>query len=266
MLVDQGLLTAQKNVEELFRVIELDHQVSHKLYGGIRAAEWNLRASIVQHYCQKYSSVGSFLREEQFLNVDPEFTPKDMQITIVNHALRYQENYVREHVDRQSAAMNIQRPRKCSRHNIEKYSQLIDGLPLWSIIDSFSLGLLARFIMTCDKSNENRVWKSVAADFEIPNQIFDASLRSLLSLRNLVAHQSRLWMRPTTNTGKPPKKLKNYLRTTDDKAMHVSFVNLSLFQGRQAEHVKFSQEITEKAQGNEHYWHGVTKVREQPKK
>lgn len=210
----------------------------------------------------KFQPADSFLQEEQFLMLDPEFSPKDMRLSILNHALRYRENYVRHHVDAACINMEIQRPRKSSHHQFDEHSRLLSDLPLWSVIDSFSLGLLTRFIMSCDRSSGNQIWKSVAADFEIPNQIFETTLRSLLSLKNLVAHQSRLWMRPTTDTGKRPKKFRQYLAGVDSKAMYVAFLNLAWFQGKHLSHKNYANMLQELVTANHHYWYGVSQVKE----
>ncbi|WOT02264.1 Abi family protein [Corynebacterium pyruviciproducens] len=69
-------------------------------------------------------------------------------------------------------------------------------------MDSFSLGRLVKLIQRCDRTPEDtqRVWRKIADDMGIPAGRFDTGMESLRSLRNLVSHQARLWLRPTTNT------------------------------------------------------------------
>ena len=60
---------------------------------------------------------------------------------------------------------------------------------------------------------------------------FDGRLKSLTTLRNRVAHGSRLWMMPTTDTSAKPKIFAKDLREADPKGMLVSFANVALLQG-----------------------------------
>ena len=269
MLADQNALETAKEPQVLFELIDHDHRISGELFSAMRNMEWKLRASIVKHYCQKYSSVGSFLQTEQYLQMDADFTPSDMVTSILKHILRYGEGYVVRHIDSKANELGTERLKSLTARNIDAAKRLAEDLPLWSIIDSFSLGLLSRFIMCCDNTSTldepsataGPLWKAVAADFEIPASIFHSSLRSVTNLRNLVAHHSRLWMRPTTDSGRPPKKFKEHLRGTDNKAMHLAFINLGMFQGKQAQHISFANQITEMCQENEPYWHGVSRIR-----
>ena len=60
---------------------------------------------------------------------------------------------------------------------------------------------------------------------------FEGRLKSLTTLRNRVAHGSRLWMMPTTDTPAKPKIFAKDLREADPKGMLVSFANVALLQG-----------------------------------
>src|SRR5699024_12764685 len=99
------------------------------------------------------------------------------------------------------------------------------------------------------------------AEFGFPVSTFPSSVRFVTTFRNVVAHHSRLCMRPTTDSGRPPKKFKGHLRGTGNKAMHLAFINLGMFQGKQAQHISFANQITEMCRENQPYWHGVSRIR-----
>lgn len=135
----------------------------------------------------------------------------------------------------------------------------MEGLPLWSVIDGFSLGLLSRFITQCDRMNQDRpVWKAIAGDLDFPAQTFQTGIRSLTVLRNQVAHHSRLWMHPSTDSPRKPKRFKRQLRGADPKAMRVAFLNLAMFRPR-AEQAGYAKELEVAVAENSAYFYGVNK-------
>ena len=73
-------------------------------------------------------------------------------------------------------------------------------------------------------------YKKIASDMEINHNLFLTNIRSLTTLRNSIAHCNRLWMKPTTDTPKKPKKFNRQLRDIDSKGMYISFANVALFQ------------------------------------
>ncbi|MDO4631134.1 MAG: Abi family protein [Corynebacterium sp.] len=120
----------------------------------------------------------------------------------MNDILEYSEAYIVEQLYESSKAKRCELPKRCRMDNWELCQELSKDLPLWSVVDSFSLGRLVKLIQRCDKNadDKERIWRTIAANMEVPAGRFEAGMESLRSLRNLVCHQSRLWMRPTTYT------------------------------------------------------------------
>lgn len=73
--------------------------------------------------------------------------------------------------------------------------------------------------------------RSTAEYMGVNHKHFEGRLKSLTTLRNRVAHGSRLWMMPTTDTSAKPKIFAKDLREADPKGMLVSFANVALLQG-----------------------------------
>ena len=91
----------------------------------------------------------------------------------------------------------------------------------------------------------------------VSHKHFEGRLKSLTTLRNRVAHGSRLWMMPTTDTSAKPKIFAKDLREADPKGMLVSFANVALLRGntrRQREAWKAIKALVEQ---NESYRVGV---------
>lgn len=261
MLVGRGLIDrCQKDPDDVFELIEMDHKVAGLLYGGLRRAEWSLRSSVVEHYCDHFTAADSFLRPDQYLAVDQD-SPQEMVERLLSQIIRYGEPYVDAHIKTAAEETGHQRPKQYERASHDLCASYVRDLPLWSVIDSFTLGLLSRFITQCDPRGGNTlpVWKEVAQDLEVATGIFLSNIESLTVLRNLVAHHARLWMRPTTNSPRAPKYFKSQLRGTDPKAMRVAFLNLALFQGRDGRD-DFATAIDNLLRENPIYYYGVTKV------
>lgn len=248
--------------ETLEKIIKHDHEVCTLLYSGIRKAEWSLRALTVKHYCERHDPYSSFLNPEQYSSTYMEKNAKTLIEKIICEVIRYNEPYVRIALDSNSQGLFPRCPDKYDPTRYEKFVDLISILPIWSIIDSFSLGTLSKFIQHCEYNahQKNEVWRAVANDLSIPASLFLGNLHALSLLRNLVAHNVRLWMRPTVYSPKKPKFFKNKLKDADGNSQVVAFYNLAMFQGKDNHKRKFAEEIAAKINQYPPYALGVTQT------
>jgi len=124
----------------------------------------------------------------------------------------------------------LESPRKMTEANRLAAMQ---NLPIWAAVDGWTLGLLERVITETKPvvmdEQQRWLWKDVAGAFSVSNQLFQTQLNSLIVLRNLVAHHSRLWMRPTTASPKKPKVYGRVAREADAKSMYVLWLTLASF-------------------------------------
>ncbi len=261
VLIDQQHLPGPtKTPDDVFSLIRVDHQVAALLYSGLRRAEWLLRSYAVESYCRQFAAVGSFLQESQYVQTGAE-SRRQMIERIIDSILRYREPFVSDHID--AAAEDAGQPRltEYDRTAHERCVALVQDLPLWAVIDSFSLGLLSRFITDCAPTGTpNMPWKSVASGLEINNGLFPTNLKALVFLRNLVAHHARMWMRTTADTPRKPRCFEKRLRDCGDKTMSVAFYNLALFQGPD-ERGNFADQIDTAIAADPNYRWGVTTLR-----
>lgn len=112
MLVRRGLIPAkEKAPDDVFAVIEHDHRVSDLLYSGLRRAEWNLRRLAVEHYCQRFPSVKSFLKTEQYVETE-EGSAHQLITSILHQILRHGEPYVVEHLRKKANEQGLARHKR----------------------------------------------------------------------------------------------------------------------------------------------------------
>lgn len=259
-LFDQGLLIGEKTPHQVLEIIDLDAQISTLLYRGIRNSEWLLRHYIVQAYCQKFGEEQRFLDFSSFLETGEEYTNQKLSIGLLNDILEYGENYVVRGITSASQSLGVDKPRRCTASNFDLCMSVTADLPLWSVVDSFSLGRLVKFIQRCDNTEDakNHIWRDVAQHMGIPANRFQPGIDSLRSLRNLISHQSRLWMRPTTNTPQKQGLFRKDLDRCHRKSAIITYFNVASFQGDQDASLAFGHELRELISMNENYLFGVS--------
>lgn len=261
MLVGRGLIDrTEKSPDDVFTIIEQDHHVAGLLYNGVRRAEWALRRLAVERYCDQFEPTQTFLDPNRYSETYYGSSRRLVE-QMLDQILRYGEPYVSSHIDTVSRETGLPRHKSYAVEHHKACATLVKDLPLWAVVDCFSLGLLSRFITRCHspQAPESPVWKAVAHDLDIPAQLFPTHIESLAVLRNLVAHHTRLWMRPTTSSPRKPKRYEKVLRGTDPKAMRVAFINVAMFQERN-EKSRYLERIEAAIEEDPVYYYGVTKV------
>lgn len=240
-----GKLGGRKTPDRVFRLIDIDARVSEILYSGIRNAEWLLRHYLVQEYCRKFDPHGSFLDFENYLDLGGDYTNDHLARGLMNDILEYSEAYVVKQLSAAGKTLKGELPKRCDVGNWEHCKELAKDLALWSVVDSFSLGRLVKLIQRCDNTtnNEEVIWRKIAADMDIPAGRFDAGMESLRSLRNLVSHQSRLWLRPTTNTVSKKGQFRPKIDRCHRKSMLPAFYNVASFQGSEENRFSFAKRL-----------------------
>lgn len=209
---------ASASISELIEVVRLDQELSCLLFEGLRMLEWRLRAAFVENYCVTHESVNSYHAESTYARDELDQPIHD---AVLRQIIRSKEPYIVDHVSSRGGYV--------SGDAVAKIDELVSGLPIWSVIDSISFGTLVRMIRHTRRiSDEDEfIWKLVSSAVETPHQMIHEYLVAAHTLRNLVAHHSRLWMRPTTNTPKFPNAYKRERRNAHPKSMYVMILTLS---------------------------------------
>ncbi|WP_314706271.1 Abi family protein [Rothia mucilaginosa] len=266
---NKGLLPENPGISDVLDIVRMDVEVSSLLYGYMRQSEQAIRAAWVDVFCT-YRSPHEYLNPNAYICMNQD-RPVDALIKdMMRHILRYREPYVRERIEKWW--------KSCSRDPHTRLEHLEDWgdieelrkkmqreLPLWSVVDSFSMGVLSRavsqsILVAAEESvdiEKMMLYKKTAEYMGINHKHFEGRLKSLTTLRNRVAHGSRLWMMPTTDTSAKPKIFKKDLREADRKGMLVSFANVALLQGNARRQREAWDAIKALVEQNQSYCVGV---------
>lgn len=227
----EGLIDGDDRIDRVIQMVQLDHEVSTRLFAALRTLEWRLRSALVDHHCQLYPPAGCFLKPDHFTVMNLEAQP--VEIVLREQIARSREPFVLGVFEAYETANGrpwLESPRRMTdAHRLAAMQEL----PIWAAVDGWTLGLLGRVVTETKPAvvNEEQrwLWKDVAGTFSVSNQLFQTQLNSLIVLRNFVAHHSRLWMRPTTASPKKPKVYEKALRDADAKSMYVLWLTLASF-------------------------------------
>lgn len=223
--------------DDVFALVDRDHQVAAYAFSAIRAAELRLRAATVECYCEHHDPHEAFLDPGTYFAKSDRDDGSALVAKVVDGALRYGEPYVANHISAAAKEAGLAEvPKRIDRSQIDAHTALVSGLPLWALVDSMSLGTLGRLIETCKPiQDEPPLWVRVANELSIHKSVFLTSLVSMSNTRNSIAHHSRLWMNTTTNSPKKLKRFKRRLRGADNKSHYYALVNIAAFLGVDAQ-------------------------------
>ena len=244
ILHNQRLIDAPKVPSQVFKIIDIDTQVSALLYKGIRNAEILLRHYTVKHYCEKYPASNYFLEPSNLLNLGSGYSNEIFTMGLANDIFRCREKCVVNIIKNNCIKLGKKVPKKSYTIDGSTMQKILEGVPLWSVVDSFSLGHLSEFVIRCDADSDPKehIWRRVAEEIDFKPDRFQRGLDSLRSLRNLVSHHARIWMRPTTYS--MPKKglFRKEIANADPRSMIIAFYNLASFQGAKSRK-EFAKEL-----------------------
>lgn len=268
---NKGFLPEQPNISDVLDIVRMDVKVSSLMYEYMRQSEQAIRAAWVHVFCT-HRSPNEYLNPDAYICMDRKKPVDTLIKDMMRHILRYREPYVRERIE--------QWWKSCARTSSKNPSESLDDwkdvealremmqkeLPLWSVVDSFSLGLLSRAVVqsyaleTSTESGDAEkllLYKKTAEYMGVHHKHFGVRLKSLTTLRNRVAHGSRLWMMPTTDTSAKPNMFTDDLSEADPKGMLVSFANVALLQGNTRRQREAWDAIKDLVEQNQSYCVGV---------
>jgi abortive infection bacteriophage resistance protein len=158
-----------------------DKNLRALLFTAIQSFEIALRSKLIQHYSLSY---GAFWIVNRALFSDKKiFT--DCTIRIQQEVYRSKEDFIQEHFD--------------------KYDNPIVP-PAWKTLEVVSFGSLSRIL--CNLS-DNSLKKKIAREFNLPqHKYLESWCKSIVALRNNLAHHSRTWNRIYPIQPQLPQSLK----------------------------------------------------------
>lgn len=256
-LIAKGRIAGEISLDKLVHIINADKAISVILFEAFQTLEHQLRAQLVEAHCTLYSPTGCFLQSSHFIQTSID--RDTAEVSLINQILRMKEPYVVDRLERYMKDNHLHgSPEKLvNPHRVDS----ISGLPIWSFVDGLSLGLLTEIILNTQPkasgTDQESIRDLVASMCSVPRNHIETQLKSLIVLRNQVAHHSRLWMRPSTNSPKVPNSFKKIARGVDAKGMYVVWLTLASFFSDKLTATNFLARINEILEANPDYTIGV---------
>lgn len=150
--------------EELHQIYEFDRKLSHLIFSIIEEIELFLRTQFAYYHAHRYGALG-YLDPENFNDMH---NPDDFSDRI-DHVL-YEHRF---------SPVVI--------HHQKNYDGI---LPIWAIIEFFSIGMLSKFYSDMILKDKKDIARQL---FNTSYSCLDSWLRCLSDLRNRCAHYSRLY-------------------------------------------------------------------------
>ncbi|MGC3995158.1 MAG: Abi family protein [Propionicimonas sp.] len=242
LLGSTGRVPTDDALDRVFDIVDADRELAISVFRGLRMLEWKLRALFVEHHCALFSPDACYLKANHYRVFKADLPP--LAGILEKHIRRSREPYLVEHFANSDDA---------------------GALPVWAVVDTWSFGALSRVICetvpaTCARqSDERRLWKEVATSLGVSATTVMGKLEAMTVLRNLVAHHSRLWMRPTAYTPKIPKVFPESLRSSvQPKSMYGAFLTLAEMLGPRDEGRALLAEIDKILSDNAAFRLGIT--------
>ncbi|WP_180342474.1 Abi family protein [Actinomyces wuliandei] len=257
-LVRKGLAEFHGAADRIIDIIELDHQLAEHTYTAVRIFEWRLRAHFVIEHCRHHPPTECFLSPGHFTSRSTGGKPTSARVR--EEILRSREPYILEQFAAHARTCGAPWQGSPSLLDKAQQSEVLKSLPIWAVVDSWSLGLLTDVIMETrpgKQQPETPPWKSVAQAFGISNQVLDTQLRSLIVLRNMIAHHSRLWMRPATRAPKKPKIYRRRARNVQDRSLYTVLLALASFLRSDSRDTVFLDKVDRLLESNKIFAQGI---------
>lgn len=196
-LIDEGHVDRPKRFSDIRGLVDTEAELAAFLTPWIRRAEWVLRAQTVKHFCVQQGTGERYLDRDHWTCRDARQADR-LQLSMLRDILRHGEPYVTSAIKRQSERTQTPIPPWCDHRNKGEVMGLVQELPLWAVIDSFSIGTLGKFLRYCGTQPDGKksVNDLVAAELGVPKRSFNKIVECFGITRNLLFHHQRLWMRP----------------------------------------------------------------------
>ncbi len=170
--------------EKVRLMMDLDQRLSDLVLSGLSTVEKAMRSLFAHEFGAAYGA-GAFYLNDDFYDYGTMAGSEnrlDVPLSLARD------------LDRQSPGSVIKRYRTPSVHGTDAQSLLrrYREVPIWVAVEAISFGHLSMMIRNC---RDIGPCKRMAADISVQWADFSSVIRSFVVLRNLCAHQRRLWQR-----------------------------------------------------------------------
>lgn len=187
--INRNLFKPETSIEEIFELYKFDKKIRSLIFGALEIVEITLRTKIAYHFSHKYGP---------FAYSDPQYFSKGFK-----------------HFDWYT---KLEESIQISREDfIKKFFKEYDeekNLPLWIAIEIMSFGQLSFLFRGLERTDSNNISKDC---FGIDEKILSSWIHTLVYIRNLCAHHSRIWNRTLAIKPKVPNKLAEWKGISNSK-------------------------------------------------
>lgn len=162
--VDDKTFRIGVNFEDVIALYEFDAKLRLLCFEAIDRVEVALRAAVINGLAIEYGS-HFYESTEHFdlVHAPPDWHPKFLEI-----------------VDRLNTI--------AAKHYKEKYYEPRRP-PIWTVLEGLTIGALSKCLSNLKAANR----KKISRQFSRNERVFISWVKTIVDLRNLVAHQGRLW-------------------------------------------------------------------------
>lgn len=259
-LVDSGKWEGPKNFGDIRGLLDAETELSGFLASWIHKAEQYLRALTVTYYCSVQGHGCGYMEWDKW----EEIGEKGVVREILKNIRRHHEPYLDYAIKERAATLGIAVPGKHDRLDYGIWHSLLEEIPLWATIDSFTVGTLSQFLNYCEipGTEGGKLSTAIAQELGVSKNHFSQVMHCFSVTRNLLFHQQRLWMRPVPVSPGVPKHLlrRRYqgegFKDQNREAHFIALINISQLLPR-AERTRYLDSLDSFMQNNELYRMGI---------
>lgn len=259
MLCSGPTVHGELSVSRVFELIDLDSSLRSVTFDALGRMEWRLRSCLVKSYCAHFDPCGSYVSPDAYETLTPSAEP--LHLVISDQVLRSKEPWIVDYVSQRRVRSDAHSHGSPSNPNFPDLT-IFDDLPIWAAVDTFSLRTMIRLIGEKSPAvTGERLSSAVADELSIPRNRVLRHLEAVNALRNLVAHHSRLWMRPATVTTSALRSREKMLRHRDihHQSQYVSILALADVLGAHGDGAQYLDRVESILANNSYFRHGVCK-------
>jgi abortive infection bacteriophage resistance protein len=198
--INRNLFKPGTSIEKIFSLYGFDKKIRSLIFGAIEIIEVTLRTRIAYHFSHKYGP---------FAYSDSQYFSKGFK-----HFNWYTK---------------LEGSIQISREDfIKKFFKEYDeekNLPLWIAIEIMSFGQLSFLFRGLERTDRNNISKDC---FGIDEKILSSWIHTLVYIRNLCAHHSRIWNRTLAIKPIIPNKLAEWKGISNSKIFCVFLISKRL--------------------------------------
>lgn len=194
--INRNLFKPETSIEEIFELYKFDKKIRSLIFGALEIVEITLRTKIAYHFSHKYGP---------FAYSDPQYFSKGFK-----HFDWYTKLEESIQISREDFIKNF-----FKEYDEEK------NLPLWIAIEIMSFGQLSFLFRGLERTDSNNISKDC---FGIDEKILSSWIHTLVYIRNLCAHHSRIWNRTLAIKPKVPNKLTEWKGISSSKIFCVFLI------------------------------------------